>query len=248
MRLPRVAQLFLNIIFPARCVGCTERLDPQSPHQVICGVCFDRIELATGFTCPDCGRRRHQAQSVCHPKSHFTLGAAAPYANPAVRGLIYALKYSRAKAAAKPLGAMMGRYLLESAGLGNLPLDAYSLLPMPLHHSRERERGFNHAFAIAQGLQDYLATSGHALPIERGVLLRVRPTRSQVKLENDEERTRNVAGAFSAPSPSLAQGRRFIVVDDVFTSGATARAAVAALHTAGARGLLVLTAARARDW
>jgi len=118
---------------------------------------------------------------------------------------------------------------------GNDGWDA--LVPVPLYHLRHRERGFNQAKEIAQGL-----STKRKLPV-LDCLYRYRETASQTKLERSA-RWENMAGAFRLKPRFDVRGRSLLLIDDVFTTGATADACAQALAQAGAARLAVLTIAR----
>jgi ComF family protein len=103
------------------------------------------------------------------------------------------------------------------------------IVPVPLHRSRERERGYNQSALVARGLGQILG-----VPVSPRALRRNRGTRTQTEL-SAEERARNVEGAFEVRDPGKVAGLRVLLVDDVLTTGATLDAGAAALRKAGAR-------------
>jgi ComF family protein len=127
---------------------------------------------------------------------------------------------------------------MASTASRSFPVDDIEVVvPVPLHWAKHRLRGFNPAQALAQLIATRLAK-----PCVIGALRRTRWTRTQTRLHG-RERFRNVKDAFAARPERL--GRRgVLLVDDVFTSGATAAACVRALKSAGAERIFVLTAAR----
>jgi len=117
-------------------------------------------------------------------------------------------------------------------------LQADIVVPVPLGKKRQRRRGYNQCAEVARRLARKLRCDYDAKALRR-----TRETQSQAGLEM-AERVKNVAGAFQA-NPIRIAGRSVLLVDDVLTTGATARAAAAALKQAGARRLFLLTATRA---
>jgi ComF family protein len=115
--------------------------------------------------------------------------------------------------------------------------EADLLAPVPLHPSRLRRRGFNQSLLLAQAFPE-----AH---LERELLIRVRPTPPQTGL-NSKERRENVKGAFAVPRPELVKGKRILLIDDVFTTGATVRECAKVLRKAGANRVDILTVARVR--
>ena len=140
--------------------------------------------------------------------------------------LIHRLKYQGARSVGPELGARLGR-LLER----ELPIAEFTgIIPVPLHAARRRERGYNQARLVAEGVQSVVA-----IPILDDVLLRRRSTPSQTGL-TAAARHHNVAGAFNVGDHGKERlsGRAFLIVDDVLTTGATLEACARALKAAGA--------------
>ena len=153
--------------------------------------------------------------------------AAAAYemSGPA-RRLVHALKYDRVRAVVPAMARAM-------APLRELvPFDA--ALPVPLHRSRERRRGFNQAAVLVEAL---------AWPRATGALVRRKKTESQVGMELHQRRS-NVAGAFRYEGTPLT-GLRLVLVDDVVTTGATTLECASVLREHGARSVSVISFARA---
>jgi ComF family protein len=145
-----------------------------------------------------------------------------------LRQLIHLLKYGGVQSLAGPLG----RHLSEA-----LPREQVfdAIVPVPMHWIRRLERGFNHSELLSDDLS---RRSG--IPVEHA-LMRRRRTASQTQLTSAKRR-RNLAGAMRVSGEVT--GKRFLVVDDVFTTGATANACAGALKRAGAAHVTILTLAR----
>ena len=121
------------------------------------------------------------------------------------------------------------------------------VIPVPLHRSKLSERGFNQARLLAHEALRQLGGSHPAwrLTLAPGTLMRLRKTKSQAGL-TPRQRRLNVRGAFSVSDAAAVAGRHVLLVDDIMTTGATARAAAQALLHAGAESVWVATLARAR--
>jgi ComF family protein len=146
---------------------------------------------------------------------------------------------ARAIASFKYGGAQRLGRRLAAAMLPRVPdTDVSLVVPVPLHVRRLRHRGFNQSAVLARHL-------GRSLGCRVALTLaaRMRDTPSQITL-NPLARATNVAGAFAVRHPELVRDRTILVVDDVWTSGATARALAAVLRVAGATAVDVLTVAR----
>lgn len=156
--------------------------------------------------------------------------------SPSLQRLIHELKYRR-----KPLiGELLGAYLARGMETSLLP-GADLLIPVPLHPVRQRERGYNQAAAIARGMSSVLD-----VPVQESVLHRQRYTASQTALSRQERRN-NLLGAFdiSAPGMELIQGKNILLVDDVFTTGATSEAAAQVLKAGGVHSVCAISLASA---
>jgi ComF family protein len=149
--------------------------------------------------------------------------------------LIRVFKYRGVLALKDFLATCMARTAREEFELGEIQ----AIVPVPLHRSRERERGFNQSAVLARVLGRQLG-----LPVREALLLRHRKTRPQTGL-TFAQRRQNVRGAFSVRPGVAIDNLRILLVDDVYTTGATAHACAKALRRAGARSVVVLTIARA---
>jgi ComF family protein len=133
----------------------------------------------------------------------------------------------------------LARMLSEAAR--RAPLDAARLvIPVPLHPARERERGFNQAALLAASV-----AKGTGFRLDPFSLSRVTHSERHRAGMDARARRESVEGAFAVAHPRLVRGQSVLLVDDVFTTGATASACARALLDAGARAVFVLTAARA---
>jgi len=161
-----------------------------------------------------------------------------------MREAIHALKYGRLHPAAQRLGAMLAHAIAQLAN--EAPADLL-VIPVPLHRSRHAQRGFNQSRSLAaQALQFLRRTHPQwRLKLAPSTLMRLRPTGSQAGL-TPRQRRLNVRGAFSVSDSSQVSGQHILVVDDILTTGATARAAAQTLLKAGAASVWVATLARAQ--
>lgn len=150
----------------------------------------------------------------------------------AARQAILSFKYRNVKALAAPLAKLMEEYLRANP----LPVDA--LIPVPLHHRRLRERGYNQSSLLARELSRLVS-----LPLIEGTFLRLKNSPPQARTKSAEERQRNVAGVFLCRDGRL-EGGHVLLIDDVCTSGATLNSCASALRAAGAASVWGLTLAR----
>lgn len=202
--------------------------------------------------CVECGREGEWWCAECAEKQKITIksydalepldGAEALFVyheNRPAGKLIRQFKYSYASdaAAAFLVAARGARRDIQTffAARG-----APAMMPIPLHPRRERERGFNQARVLCDVFADVLGESG-ARPVVADGLRRVRYTAQQARLSKDG-RLANVAGAF-AWTGEYPPPQNIVLIDDVYTTGATARECAAALKAAGAEKVYVFTVA-----
>ena len=161
-----------------------------------------------------------------------------------MREAIHALKYGRIHPAARRLGALLGEAIAQLAP--DAPLEML-VIPVPLHRAKHRERGFNQARALAAFAIKALRKSHPEwhLTLAPATLMRQRSTESQAGL-TPRQRRNNVRGAFRVSDPDAVRDKHILLIDDILTTGATARAAAQSLKKAGAASIYVATLARAR--
>jgi ComF family protein len=170
----------------------------------------------------------------------FARAAAYGSYESGLRELIHLLKYGGVRPAANVLGRMLAEAIatLES----DLPADPVVLVPVPLHRSRLRQRGFNQAELIARAAMK-LSPARDRLRLCAGALERKRETASQIGLTSHQRRE-NLRGAFGMAQHDSVKGREVLVVDDVYTTGATVSECARVLRRAGATKVWVATVAR----
>jgi ComF family protein len=161
-----------------------------------------------------------------------------------MRDAIHALKYDRLHPAARGLGRMLAEAIAQLAA--EAP-DEMLVVPVPLHRSKYAQRGFNQSRSLAvEALQSLRKTHPQwRLTLAPSTLMRLRATDTQAGL-TPRQRRLNVRGAFSVSDPSQVQAQHILLVDDIMTTGATARAAAQTLLKAGAASVWVATLARAQ--
>ena len=161
-----------------------------------------------------------------------------------MRDAMHALKYSGLRPAAHGLGRMLADAIAQLAP--DAPAEML-VVPVPLHRAKQAGRGFNQARLLAAQALARLRRTHPAwrLTLVPGLLMRQRSTQSQAGLTPRQRRI-NLRGAFSVALPEAVAGKHVLVIDDILTTGATARAAAKALLNAGAATVWVATLARAQ--
>ncbi len=223
-----------SILFPAVCVCCGRESVP--PRRPICPFCLEsRFEHGN----PE---HRPSASGVLLP--HYVPFQHALWKfdkGGALQDLMHCLKYERMADIALQMGECLGRELGRHPALDRfLRLERPLVLPVPLHPVKRRLRGFNQAVRIARGIR-----RTRPLPLlPDGTVVRRRNTSSQTGLPL-KKRVANLEGAFKVRRPELIRGQSVLLVDDVFTTGATTFELAARLHGKGVRQAAIVTAARA---
>lgn len=235
----------LEWLFPARCAACASPLH-HAPNPWFCRACWDALVPAHGPICHQCGVSI-VADTVaalsgwrcgrCMKKAPYfdmarTMGAYEGTLAHAVRQLKYR---ERTGIADK---------LVEKLDTAPYPENFWRVdvaVPVPLHPSRLRARGYNQAARVAAALAKKMD-----LPLAEDGLQRMKDTRPQVGLSR-AERMKNLAGAFAVPAPERLRGKRVLLVDDVMTTGATVGEAARALKATGAKVVHVWALARQGD-
>jgi len=214
----------------------------------VCSTCLDAIKAISGPVCDACGERvsrfdPHGERVLClectQAEPAFTRAAAYGSYDAGMRDLIHLLKYEHVRPAANLLGRMLAVVITDlSDSFTAEPI----IVPVPLHASKLRERGFNQSEAIARA-----ALKLHPAGLDQrpnvSVIVRRKNTASQTGL-TPAQRRENMRGAFSVVKPDDVRGRDVVLVDDVFTTGTTASECARVLRRAGAERVFVATVAR----
>ena len=250
-----------GILFPEKCMKCGCYIDGRRQEKS-----DPAVERFRPYFCPSCLKEGYDSFeppfcSICgmkfygdHLRNHRCgrCIAASPDAgrvraagmyDAVMKEAVHLLKYSGRIALSRPLGALMldayRRYFPDS----HQPL----LIPVPLHPSKLKYRGFNQSFLLAREFRRCAVShEGRtaAFPIDCRSLVRIRKTPSQTEF-SIELRKRNVKNAFHVAKPGKIRGRHVLLLDDVYTTGATCSEAAGTLLRAGAEGVDTLVAARA---
>lgn len=223
-----------RIFFPPLCGLCGEHVHTTAG---ICAACWPNLTFIENPLCNrmgtpfafDPGAGILSTAALARPPVWNRVRGAVEYNDPA-RTLVHALKYRDHLHTAKLMGRLMARAGAE------LIDDADFMVPVPLYRLRLWQRRFNQSALLAQQVQDICG-----LPTKPSVLIRARPTRTQVGLDL-ADRKKNVRNAFSVPDHYRMEieDRKCLLIDDVMTTGATAEACTRALLEAGAQRVDVI--------
>lgn len=236
--LGRLGAGLLDLLYPPTCLGCEA---PMATPDTLCPQCFAKLRPITAPLCPrlglpfdvPLGADALSAEALADPPPFGRARSAVIY-NEVARTIVSRLKYGD-----RPELAQFCARLMASAG-HQLWIGAPLLVPVPLHARRQRERRYNQSAELALALSRLTG-----LEVDLLLARRIKQTRQQVGLTG-AGRERNVAGAFAAHPDLLtrARGRRIVLVDDVYTTGATVKAVTRTLLRAGADAVDVVSFAR----
>jgi competence protein ComFC len=228
----------LDLIFPKRCVNCGKL------GKYFCDRCRSTIRpiLSNEPICPMC--ERPAIDGVTHPgcRTRYSIDGLVSFFHydGAVRKAVKAIKYRNITDLVSEFVSLvpMQSYLVLSKLLITNPQSI--LIPIPLHVSRLRERGFNQAEVLGALLAKHMGIELH-----NDVLVRTKKTAPQVSMKKRKDRLKNMEGVFAiAPHHSLSHLISVILFDDVFTTGATMRSAANVLKRAGVKTVWAVTMAR----
>jgi len=240
-----LCESLLTTFVPSACSICSEPLT-NSSRLPVCQLCRDAIGPISVKTCTVCGERVEETSSIStcglcvRAKYPFDRAVAFTPFEGEARELIHLLKYSGVKTAAPLLGKMI------ADAIRKLDKDLESpkrvlVVPVPLHRQKSRSRGFNQSELVARAALRTLRDP--RLTYAPRTLVRVRRTEPQAGLSNHQRRA-NLRGSFAVRYAERLKGDTVLLVDDVYTTGATAAECARTLKRAGAKAVYVATIAR----
>lgn len=221
-----IKETFLDFLFPRRCPVCGEITSPAG--SLICSSCFLKLSFVKPPVCKKCGKEimdeTMEYCSDCMGHFHaFESGVALLNYDETARTVMAQIKYKNKREYLDFFGAAMAKRYGRT--VARMAVEA--IVPVPIHSSRRRARGFNQAEVLAEILGDKLK-----IPVEPQMLIREKKTRPQKEL-SAAERLKNLSGAFAA-GKGCGRIKRVLLVDDIYTTGSTIEACARVLKSAGA--------------
>lgn len=247
----RAAESLFSVLFPSDCRICGEPLLNIS-RLPVCPECLNEMQPVRGKVCSICGERVLSAYAerdahgllrcpICRRIDRpFARATAYGSYEGGLRELVHLLKYN----GVRPAASVLGRMLAEAVAAIEPSFEQAKVLviPVPLYQSKRRQRGFNQAELIARAAVMCHPTS-ERFEVAPDILERTRDTHSQIGMTSHQRRE-NMRGAFAVPRAAQVTGREVLLVDDVYTTGATASECARVLRKAGAAPIWVATVAR----
>lgn len=266
----RWLQVIESGLFPSICTHCRcfillsadgnrPRLEPEMKLRsalaeqlagLLCGTCIDGLQSIASPICSVCGApfptrsgKDHCCGACIERPKAFRKARSVGVHETALMSVIHAFKYNGRIRHGRCMGQAAFDTLTAFWSRDELDL----VIPVPLHPARRRQRGFNQSHILVRQwpeLAEARAPEWSDLSLSTGILIRHRRTRQQTGLKKEERRA-NIRGAFSLRRAAAIAGKRVLLVDDVFTTGATVEECSRVLLKAGAASVDVLTVARA---
>ncbi len=234
MFLRQVGNFILDTIFPIECIGCKKQ------GEWLCGLCAGRIPIEEQNECMVCKTSGGAGRTcfICRREIPLArLIRVFPYDAIIVKRSLQLIKYNYVKNLLDSLVIAAMPYWLGALEQSDIDPRALAFMPVPLHPRRQRERGFNQSEIIARAVAQACGGS-YANALTRG-----RFTIPQVDLD-EEDRKRNIKGAFVCPDDAPVKDKYVVIVDDVATTGSTLAECAYALLGAGAKKIWGLTLAK----
>lgn len=214
LRLSLIKERIVDMIYPKVCPVCFEISDSDK-NDTICSRCKSRLSYVKEPRCARCGKSVDDEESEycydCAAKKHiYRQGTAVWNYTPEIQQSIYAFKYRNQREFSK----VYAKEMAENCGHIIRSWNADVIIPIPLHDKKQRIRGFNQAELVALQLGKLLGIS-----VDTSVLVRIKNTAPQKELD-DIERLKNLENAFNL-AQSVVKYKKVILVDDIYTTGAT---------------------------
>ncbi len=230
----------IDIIYPRYCLICSNSIN-ESSFEGACKGCLEKINVNTSPFCSKCGisikstTRAKDSCNECRNKNYyFDRAMSVCDYKGIVKKCIQLFKYKRKLNIGLNLSKLMIKFLKEHFNLDDIDL----ITAVPLHKSKLRERGFNQAEILAEQIRLNLN-----LPAAFDNLKRIKKTLSQYQLPL-VSRQSNISGAFACADEAFFRNKSILIIDDIFTTGATLNECSRVLKNAGAKKVYTLTIAR----
>lgn len=229
----KLGKIILDCIYPDRCPVCHDIIMPKG--RKLCPECEQKLRFLTQPRCKRCSKVLLDEQAEycfdCQRGRHlFDEGFSIfPYDTLMQRSMIYFKFHGR-----REYGEFYGEMILRCARPIIERWNPEVLLPVPIHSSKRRKRGYNQSEIIGRVL-----SKGFSIPVRSNLLKRVKCTKAQKEL-NNQERRRNLKGAFAAEK-EVSGYRRVLLVDDIYTTGSTVDELAGVLKKQGVEKVFFVT-------
>jgi competence protein ComFC len=227
---------FIDLVFPPRCTICKNK-----SRKMICDGCLSKVQFIRSPMCRICGKPKDRffAGDLCGEcvkgDVPFAMARSVVLYGGVIKEAIHKFKFEGKKA----LASSLGRFLVSYLANGEIPAGEIDLIiPLPLSGKRENQRGHNQSKLLAEEISGFCSIN-----LDSTSLKKIKDTTPQFELSR-KERLLNVKGAFRCAPLT---GSNVLLIDDIYTTGATVSEASKALKASGAKKVYVLTLARTVD-
>lgn len=211
----KIFNLFKKLLYPdkIKCIVCNEEIFTDNAF-CICPSCFEKLKFLNTNICEVCGDKLFGEEKLCercvkNENSSIKLARAVFEYDATMKNLIHKLKYDNQKYLAKPLSNILYNYYIHNEQINNVDI----IIPVPLHKQRLKTRGYNQTELL---LQSFSETN----KVKTNIVARVKNTPTQTALSK-EERLENLQNAFVVLDNDIIKNKKILIVDDIFTTGAT---------------------------
>ena len=227
MNLKEHLKMLPELLYPRHCPMCDRLLGADEPY--LCRSCAQDLPLIRGPVCLKCGRPVRAGEieycENCRHREHLFIRGFAPFVyTGAVQASVMRFKYQHRAEYASFYAAVLMLYGADLLTARKIDV----ILPVPIHTKRYRNRGYNQAEEIAVRLSE---ASG--IPCDPSAVFRVKNTAAQKGLDPSDRR-KNLQNAFRVSGQAELEGKRILIVDDIYTTGTTVDSMAACLLSAGA--------------
>lgn len=237
-----ILKIILNFLLNEKCLICQKETKKFNP----CLTCLEKIEINTYFYCPKCFKRIPNFKKTCHLDYNYFLTFLTSFNQEIIKKMIHQLKYKNYKSILNSLNFLIEKFIsLNKENLEKFSLDKKTIIiPIPLHQKRKKYRGYNQAEIISEiFLKNLILKTNINALIDLTALKRIKNNPSQTNL-NFFNRKLNVLNIFKLINSKNIFQKEIILIDDVFTSGATLNEAIKILKKAKPKKILIFVLAK----
>ncbi len=235
----KILSLILDLIYPPVCMSCKKILNPFDDVRYLCESCNNSYIFLTISGCKVCGRETTGNNTLCDICNTFKIAyfnknySLFKYENP-YKAFIFKLKYGLNKRYSYAMSLLMYEYVIQNNLFNNVDI----ITCVPMHKVKQRQRGFNQSELLAKQLSQYLN-----IPYKK-TIIRTKNTVPQSKLHFND-RFKNLSTVFESVNNINIENKNILIIDDIYTSGATIMECSKILKQENANEIYSLTYTRA---
>lgn len=246
MILKQIKNEILDILFPIHCLNCGIETTEKKKNKWVCSDCIKKFIPHLSFYCPGCDARSISGNFCMNCKKFYPLDKLLYpflYKDKKIERIIKALKYKFIKDSAGQIIGLLNKYLEKISDKDGIDFNNHLIIPVPLTKRRLNWRGFNQTELIAQGVYEFLKSNYERVELNSQILKRTKRTIPQTELKL-EERDKNVKNIFTCIDKQKIIKRKILIIDDIYTTGATMNECAKVLKKSGAKEVTGLVFAK----